>query len=150
MEAVLSQADRTQVDLRDLSARMEALQRITGRPEFDPLIIGFKRAHRLSEKEQWDRKPVDPALFGHQAEADLYQALQTAKQQFAACMEQGDYGGALDVFVRMKEPIDAFFAGVMVNADDPAIRGNRLSLLKDVDEMFISFADFSQIMVQGS
>jgi glycyl-tRNA synthetase beta chain len=50
----------------------------------------------------------------------------------------------------MKEPIDAFFAGVMVNADDPAIRGNRLSLLKDVDEMFISFADFSQIMVQGS
>jgi glycyl-tRNA synthetase beta chain len=150
MEAVLSRADRTTVDLRDLSARMEALQRLTGRLEFDPLIIGFKRAHRLSEKEQWDRKPVAPALFGHQAEVDLYQALQTATQQFAASMEQGDYGDALDVLVRMKEPIDAFFAGVMVNADDPAIRGNRLSLLKDVDEMFISFADFSQIMVQGS
>lgn len=150
MEAVLSRADRTKVDLRDLSARMEALQRITSRPEFDPLIIGFKRAHRLSEKEQWDRKPVDPARFGHQAEVDLYQMLQTANQQFAASMEQGDYGGALDVLVRMKEPIDAFFAGVMVNADDPAIRENRLSLLKDVDEMFMSFADFAQIMVQGS
>jgi glycyl-tRNA synthetase beta chain len=129
---------------------MKAISAIAAQPEFDPLIIGFKRAHRLCEKEQWDRKPVDPALFGHQAEADLYQILQTANQQFTASMEQGDYGGALDVLVRMKEPIDAFFAGVMVNADDPAIRGNRLSLLKDVDEMFISFADFSQIMVQGS
>jgi glycyl-tRNA synthetase beta chain len=129
---------------------MKAISAIAAQPEFDPLIIGFKRAHRLCEKEQWDRKPVDPALFGHQAEADLYQILQTANQQFTASMEQGDYGGALDVLVRMKEPIDAFFAGVMVNADDPAIRGNRLSLLKDVDEMFMAFADFSQIMVQGS
>jgi glycyl-tRNA synthetase beta chain len=81
---------------------------------------------------------------------DLYQALQTGDQQFRAFMEQGDYAGALDVLVRMKEPIDAFFAGVMVNADDPAVRGNRLSLLKDVDELFMTFADFSQIIIQGS
>ena len=150
MEAVLVRADRISVDLHDLSARMEAVQRITGRPEFDPLIIGFKRAHRLTDKEQWDRKPVDPALFGHQAEVDLYQALQMGDQQFRAFMEQGDYAGSLDVLVRIKEPIDAFFAGVMVNADDPAVRGNRLSLLKDVDELFMAFADFSQIIVQGS
>jgi glycyl-tRNA synthetase beta chain len=38
----------------------------------------------------------------------------------------------------------------MVNADDPAVRGNRLSLLKDIDEVFMAFADFSQIVVQGS
>jgi glycyl-tRNA synthetase beta chain len=65
-------------------------------------------------------------------------------------MEQGDYGRSLDVLVRMKEPIDAFFAGVMVNADDPAVRANRLSLLKDVDALFMAFGDFSQIVVQGS
>jgi len=37
----------------------------------------------------------------------------------------------------------------MVNADDPAVRSNRLSLLKHVDDLFMSFADFSQIVVQG-
>ncbi|MEX5218667.1 MAG: glycine--tRNA ligase subunit beta [Nitrospira sp.] len=138
------------LDLTDVLQRMKALQTISARSEFDPLIIGFKRAHRLCEKEQWDRKPVNPELFGHQAEVDLYQALQAAGQQVKASMEQGDYAGALDVLVRMKEPIDAFFAGVMVNADDTAVRGNRLSLLKDIDEVFMTFADFSQIMVQGS
>ena len=130
--------------------RMHAIRAITTRPEFDPLIIGFKRAHRLCEKEQWDRKPVDPTLFGHQAEAELYQKVQATNQDFGDAMEQGDYGRALDLLVRMKEPIDAFFAGVMVNADDAAVRGNRLSLLKDVDELFMAFADFSQIMVQGA
>ena len=43
----------------DLVAKMKALESVTTKPEFDPLIVGFKRAHRLVEKEQWDRKPVD-------------------------------------------------------------------------------------------
>jgi glycyl-tRNA synthetase beta chain len=150
IEAILRQVGDRPFDLVDLVRRMRALHTITSRPEFDPLIIGFKRAHRLCEKEQWDRKPVDPALFGHQAEAELYQKVQATNQEFGASIERGDYGRALDLLVRMKEPIDAFFAGVMVNADDAAIRGNRLSLLKDVDELFMAFADFSQIVVQGS
>ena len=51
--------------------------------------------------------------------------------------------------VCLKPPIDAFFAAVMVNAEDPSIRSNRLSLLQEVDDFFNSFADFSQIVVQG-
>jgi glycyl-tRNA synthetase beta chain len=67
-----------------------------------------------------------------------------------AAMRSGQYGQALDVLVRMKGSIDDFFNAVMVNAEDPAIRGNRLSLLKEVDDLFMSFADFSQIVVQGT
>jgi glycyl-tRNA synthetase beta chain len=52
--------------------------------------------------------------------------------------------------VWVKGPIDDFFNAVMVNADDPAVRNNRLSLLKGVDDLFASFADFSQIVVQGT
>ena len=62
----------------------------------------------------------------------------------------GHYGQALDALVRLKPAIDAFFAAVMVNADDQAVRSNRLSLLQEVDDFFNSFADFSQIVVQGS
>ena len=150
MEAVLKSVDRQTIDLVDLFDKMKALQQITVRAEFDPLIVGFKRAHRLTEKEQWDRKPVDAALFQEAAESALYQMLQAGQQEYSAAMAGGNYGHALDVLVRMKGPIDDFFNAVMVNTDDPAVRGNRLSLLKAVDDLFMSFADFSQIMVQGT
>jgi glycyl-tRNA synthetase beta chain len=50
----------------------------------------------------------------------------------------------------LKPAIDAFFTAVMVNAEDQEVRSNRLSLLKAVDDLFMGFADFSQIVVQGS
>ena len=150
MDAVLKSADRQAIDLTDLFDRMKALQQIIVRAEFDPLIVGFKRAHRLTEKEQWDRKPVESGLFREGAESALHQTVQSSQQEYAAAMRDGQYGQALDVLVRMKGPIDDFFNAVMVNADDPAVRGNRLSLLKSVDDLFMSFADFSQIMVQGT
>ncbi len=150
MEAVLKSADRQSIDLTDLFDKMQSLEQITARAEFDPLIVGFKRAHRLTDKEQWDRKPVESGLFREAAEAALHETVQSSHTAYAAAMRSGEYGQALDVLVRMKGPIDDFFNAVMVNADDPAVRGNRLSLLKTVDDLFMSFADFSQIMVQGT
>jgi glycyl-tRNA synthetase beta chain len=149
MNAVLKVADRRTLDLRDLVHRMTALHKITSRPEFDPLIVGFKRAHRLADKEQWDRKPVDQDRFEHATEGRLYACLQESRRM-AAYMETGCYEQALDVLVGLKPAIDAFFEAVMVNAEDQAVRGNRLSLLKEIDDLFMSFADFSQIVVQGS
>jgi glycyl-tRNA synthetase beta chain len=64
-------------------------------------------------------------------------------------MAEGCYDRALNVLVRLKPAIDAFFEGVMVNVDDAALRSNRLSLLKEVSDCFTSFADFSRIVVQG-
>lgn len=150
MEAVLKSVDRGSIDMVDLFDKMKALQQITVRAEFDPLIAGFKRAHRLTEKEQWDRKPVDSGLFREAAESTLYDTVRTGHADYRAAMGGGQYGQALDVLVRMKGSIDDFFNAVMVNSEDPAIRGNRLSLLKEVDDLFMSFADFSQIVVQGT
>jgi glycyl-tRNA synthetase beta chain len=129
---------------------MKALESVTTKPEFDPLIVGFKRAHRLVEKEKWDRNPVDNTRFEHIAESALSQAIAEEREKMLAAMNRGDYGQALDALVRLKPAIDAFFTAVMVNAEDPAIRSNRLSLLQEVDDFFNSFADFSQIVVQGS
>ena len=151
MEAVLRSAHNNKtLDLVDLILRMKALESVTTKPEFDPLIVGFKRAHRLVEKEQWDRKPVDRARFEHPTESALCQAIAEEREKMGAAMAGGEYGQALDALVRLKPAIDAFFAAVMVNAEDPAIRSNRLSLLQEVDDFFNSFADFSQIVVQGS
>ncbi len=150
INAVLTVTDQQTFELRDLMAKMDALESVTTKPEFDPLIVGFKRAHRLVEKEQWDRKPVDPARFEHATESALHRATVNERETMTSAMKQGDYGQALDALVRLKPAIDAFFTAVMVNADDPAVRSNRLSLLQEVDDFFNSFADFSQIVVQGS
>ena len=89
MEAVLKSTDRQTIDIVDLLDKMKALQQITVRAEFDPLIVGFKRAHRLTEKEQWDRKPVEAGLFQEAAESALHQTVQASQQQYAAAMEDG-------------------------------------------------------------
>ena len=152
MDAVLSHrvVDPQSFELKDLLNKMQALQSMTVKLEFDSLIIGFKRAHRLVEKEKWDRKPVDPTRFLDPSEGSLHDSVsQTQRDKMNEFMRAGQYGYAIDYLVELKPAIDAFFTAVMVNADDPAVRSNRLSLLQEVDDFFNSFADFSQIVVQG-
>lgn len=150
IEAVLKPAHDRTLDLVDLVMRMKALEAVTTQPEFDPLIIGFKRAHRILEKERWDRDTVEPGLLKETAEKELYHQVDLRRKEFDDQMNSGQYQTALGALVQLKPAIDAFFAGVMVNAEDQAVRATRLSLLKVVDEFFMSFADFSQIVVQGS
>ena len=150
VEAVLKSAQRNAFDPLDLLARMQALQEITTRQEFDPLIVGFKRAHRLIEKEQWERRKIDVALFKHPAEHELYKALVESRNGSLTQLAKGDYRAVLDALVGMKTSVDAFFEGVMVNVQDQTLRANRLSLLYEIDQLFLAFADFSQIAVQGS
>ncbi len=149
MEAVLRSASASVIDLVDLLLKMKALQTVTARPEFDPLIVGFKRASRIVEKERWDRQPVDPSLFKEAAESELHKQLGNSRKDFDQDMAKGQYEKALEALVRLKPAIDGFFDAVMVNAEDPALRSNRLSLLKDTEDFFKSFADFSRIVVQG-
>jgi glycyl-tRNA synthetase beta chain len=150
IDAVLTPTNTHALSFKELLERMKALDSVTAKPEFDPLIVGFKRAHRLVEKEQWVRKPVDKARFEHPTESALYQAIAGEREKMMSAMTRGEYGQALDALVRLKPAIDAFFTAVMVNAEDQAVRSNRLSLLLEVDDFFNSFADFSQIVVQGS
>jgi glycyl-tRNA synthetase beta chain len=137
-------------DVRDLLERMEALQAVTTRTEFDPLMVGFKRAHRLVEKERWTKEDVNHTLFEHAAESDLAAMLAEAKARLPGFMAESEYGKALNTLVQMKPTIDGFFNGVLVNAENERLRANRLSLLCAVDRLFLSFADFSHISVQGA
>lgn len=149
VDSVLKPVGDKRLDLVDLVQKMKAIEEVTRKPEFDPLIVGFKRAHRLVEKEQWERQPIDDTKFQHPSESALHQAVAEQGEKMSFAMSAGDYHEALNSLVRLRPIIDAFFEGVMVNAEDEAIRSNRLSVLNGVDELFMSFADFSQIVVQG-
>ena len=149
MEAVTRLPNPTVCDLADLLARMQALQAMVHQPDFDPLMIGFKRAHRIVEKEQWTDTHVLPERFLHESEGRLSQALEVAQQQVSDSVNDRNYGKALQSLLELKSPIDEFFGAVMVN--DPAhdTRANRLSLLKRIDDLFLTVADLSCIQSAG-
>ncbi len=149
MESVLGRADGAECDLRDLFLRMDALQAITSQQDFESLIVGFKRAHRIVKKEAWTARTVEVALLTHQTERTLHQAVETAKRAVGQSLEAHDYHGALQQLIGLKSPIDQFFDGVLVNAPELEVRANRLSLLCQVDDLFSAFGDLSQIQVQG-
>ena len=108
MEAVLRSADRESIDLTDLFDKMKALQQISTRAEFDPLIAGFKRAHRLTEKSSGIGKPVESDAFRETCRVRLHQTVRSSHDDYRSAMGTGQYGQALDVLVRMKGPIDDF------------------------------------------
>ncbi len=148
IDSVLKAYDQS-ADLVGLVQKMKAIEIVTRKPEFDPLIVGFKRAHRLVEKEQWECQAVDARKFQDPSEGALYDAVVKEGEKMGFALSAGNYQEALNSLVGLRPVIDAFFEAVMVNAEDKAIRSNRLSLLKAVDDLFMAFADFSQIVVQG-
>ena len=149
MDAVLAASQTETCDLDDLLSRMTALQALTAKPEFDSLIVGFKRAHRIVEKEQWTDERVRPELFEHESEPTLHEGVDEVQRVVEECMGKKEYGASLMALLRLKTQIDGFFVGVLVNASDTAIRANRLSLLRRVGQLFLKIADFSRIQTQG-
>ncbi len=130
-------------DLVDVRARIAALAEFKNHPDFEPLSVAFKRVGNII-KEGIDA-PVDPALFQDEAEAHLYEAVQTAKIAAERLIASGAWLDALTEIATLRGPVDRFFDGVMVMAEDPLVRTNRLALLTTIARLFGRIADFSRI-----
>jgi glycyl-tRNA synthetase beta chain len=128
-------------------ARIQALQEFSSRAEFDALVIATKRAENITKAAEDNRVETD--LLREPVEKELHNALLPAEEGVAGLIGQRKFREALDVLASLKTPIDAFFNGVMVMAEDAAIRRNRLALLVRVRNLFRQYADFSKIQVEG-
>jgi glycyl-tRNA synthetase beta chain len=130
-------------DLVDVRARIAALAEFKTHPDFEPLTVAFKRVGNII-KEGVDA-PVDPALFQDSAEACLYEAIQSAKVSADRFISSGAWLDALTEIATLRGPVDVFFDKVMVMAEDPQVRTNRLALLTIIARLFGKIADFSRI-----
>jgi glycyl-tRNA synthetase beta chain len=144
VDAVLSKWQYGEFDPRDLVARAVALHAFAGRPEFQTLVTAFKRAENITKAHEEDG--VNQALFQDAAETGLYASLLAAENVVPGLIERRKYEDALDALVALKAPVDAFFVGVMVMAEEDAVRNNRLALLVRVRNIFRQYADFSKII----
>ncbi|MEM8791250.1 MAG: glycine--tRNA ligase subunit beta [Pseudomonadota bacterium] len=123
-----------QDDLVLLVNRVRALQGFLGTEDGTNLLAGYRRAGNILTKEQekdgasFDDAP-DSAIATEAAETALFAALDAAEPSIDAALKAEDFGAAMLQMASLRAPIDAFFEDVTVNADDPALRQNRLRLL---------------------
>ena len=132
--------------LSDVQKRLEAVRAFGELPEAPALAAANKRVGNILKKaDQAVQAQVDAAVLAEVAEKDLYAALQSvapkAQQQFAA----GDYTASLQTLAALRAPVDAFFEHVMVNAEDRALKANRLGLLATLHEAMNRVADLSRL-----
>lgn len=127
-------------------SRVHALQNLKAAPDFEPLAIAFKRVVNIIKKADLPvQKKVNERLFEHQSESALYSTYEDLKEKISEHMEKGRLDQALHEIALLRDPVDAFFDGVMVMDKKKKIRNNRLALLGLIADLFGSFADFSKI-----
>jgi len=140
VDAVLSAAFSEPVDAVE---RVKALAALKGREDFEPLSVAFKRVGNIIKGGL--EQDVDPTLFEADCEKVLFEQLQQVQTKVAELVAAGNYVVALETIAGLRAPVDAFFDGVMVMAEDQAVKNNRLALLTSISGLFKGVADFSRI-----
>ena len=136
-------------DLLMIVRKVRALQALVESTDGTNLIAGYKRAANIlaaeAKKGTAIAAAVDPGLFETEAEKALFAALGKAGANASKAIETEKFEAAMAALAMLRAPIDAFFDGVMVNADDASVRANRLALLAAIRAAIHTVADFSKI-----
>jgi glycyl-tRNA synthetase beta chain len=135
-------------DITDARMRCEALKEFRGKPEFTKLVIGQKRVRNILKGIE-SIEAVDHSLFKEPAEKALKKRGSHTKSKLDAMLENKAYTEVLKHLLEMRPVIDKFFDDVLVMCDDEKLKNNRLALISDINKLFSSFADFSQIVIEG-
>jgi glycyl-tRNA synthetase beta chain len=130
----------------EVPKRLAAVRAFAALPEAQSLAAANKRVGNILKKSDIGFEAVvNPALFKEQAEAALGAALSAVKPQADEAFDRGDYTASLQALAALKAPVDDFFDAVMVNADDPVLRANRLGLLATLHAAMNRVADLSKL-----
>ncbi|MFN3544145.1 MAG: glycine--tRNA ligase subunit beta [Thiobacillus sp.] len=132
--------------LHEIGKRLQAVRAFAALPEAAPLAAANKRVGNILKKAEGAvGESADPARFVEDAEKALFAALGKIAPEADAAFAAGDYTGSLQKLAALKTPVDAFFDHVMVNADDPALKANRLALLNQLHRLMNRVADISRL-----
>ena len=132
--------------LAEVPRRLAAVRAFAALPESAALAAANKRIGNILKKS--DALPtanIDPQRLVEAAERELHDALLDVAPRADQLFEEGEYTASLRELAALKAPVDAFFDGVMVNADDAALRANRLALLARLHQSMNRVADLSRL-----
>jgi len=139
-------AELKPASLYDFDRRIDAIGTFASLPEAPALAAANKRIGNILRKADIEIPgQINPTLLQEDAERALAEAVAAAIDDTGASLQQKDYIRVLERLARLRPQVDAFFDQVMVNADDLAVRGNRLALLKRLADRFDAVASLAQL-----
>ncbi|MEN5208692.1 glycine--tRNA ligase subunit beta [Stenotrophomonas terrae] len=134
-------AELKPASLYDFDRRIDAIGTFAQLPEAEALAAANKRIRNILRKADGEIPGmIDPALLREPAESELAEAVAAAIDDTGTALAHKDYVAVLGRLARLRPQVDAFFDAVMVNAEDPALRGNRLALLRTLGDRLGSVA----------
>ena len=143
IQSVLALDDACRKPL-DFDRRVKAVAAFQQREEAAALAAANKRVSNILAKlEEAPPEEIDGALLEDEAEQTLTDLVVNAYERSEPLLEEGNYEAVLALLAELREPVDAFFDTVMVMAENPAVRGNRLALLSFLRDLFLNVADIS-------
>jgi glycyl-tRNA synthetase beta chain len=131
--------------LGDVAKRLAAVRAFAALPEAPALAAANKRIGNILKKAERADAHVSEALLREDAEKALFAATRKVAPQASAQFDAGDYTGSLQTLAVLRAPVDAFFDHVMVNAEEPDLRLNRLGLLATLHQAMNRVADLSRL-----
>ncbi|MDH5822060.1 glycine--tRNA ligase subunit beta [Luteimonas sp. RD2P54] len=139
-------AEKRPPSLYDFDRRIAAIGSFADLPEATALAAADKRIRNILRKAGDDTAAsIDPTLLREPAERALAEAVEAVYAETGAALASGDYVDALSHLARLRPQVDAFFDAVMVNDEDPALRRNRLALLRRLGDRLGSVAAIEQL-----
>ena len=165
-DAVVASGESRVLDLR---ARALALNALRGDVAFEKLVTGARRVGNILAKEGVASDPMgsradleawagggaerpygfDAGLLAEDAERELHESFAGEAETLLAEAANRDYGAAYRRLADLGGAIDAYFDGVMVNSEDADLRRNRLAFLRNLAQVFLHFANFSMVVLEG-
>ncbi|KRG66603.1 glycyl-tRNA synthetase subunit beta [Stenotrophomonas terrae] len=134
-------AELKPASLYDFDRRIDAIGTFAQLPEAEALAAANKRIRNILRKADGEIPgSIDPSLLREPAESELAEAVVAAIDDTGTALAHKDYVAVLGRLARLRPQVDAFFDAVMVNAEDPALRGNRLALLRTLGDRLGSVA----------
>ena len=130
-----------------VTRKIDAVRAFAALPEAPALAAANKRISNILKKAPEVDPHVSELLLKEPAEVALFAAMNQIEPQANAQFEAGDYTASLQTLAALREPVDAFFDGVRVNADEMDLRLNRLGLLKRLHDAMNRVADLSRLAV---
>ena len=143
--ALAASSEGGRSDLPDLKERVESLHQARERPEFLSIVLAAKRIANIVKDAP--ERPVAPDLLAEPAERQLAAAHETLREEVREAAGRGDYDGALDGIAAFAPLLDRFFVEVLVMAEDPAVRANRIALLQAIGATLSRIARLTEMVV---
>ena len=144
VELIQSVLDRRPTKPVDFEKRIQAVAKFQTLPEAAPIAAANKRISNILAKVKGEiSADIDPSLLQEPAEIALSEILGALESTLSPLFDKNDYQSVLFELATLRAPVDEFFDNVMVMADDPAVKHNRLAMLMRLRNLFLQVADVS-------